>query len=633
MAVVKLPFSLHETQEKEGFLMKRGGAFGSTYQKRWFILYGTELYYFKARPKGGKGECNGLINLGDAELCEDEDPGTPFSFCIKQKVPQPRDFWLKADQKLQKKEWLLALAQKMKTTGSSTVPEMKQLKMTHDDVITGIKQMYFEKMLDIEGKFNYEEFFSPPLKRSDFEAKPMILLIGQYSVGKTSFIEYLIKRSFPGSRVGPEPTTDRFVAVMHGDEDRIIPGNALSVDQDKPFTTTNMFGTGFLSKFEGAMTSSDLLKKVTLIDTPGILSGEKQRLGREYEFSSVVKWFAQQCDAILLLFDAHKLDISDELKDAILALKGNDDKIRVVLNKADSISTQALVRVYGSLMWSLGKVINTPEVVRVYIGSFWDKPYKNVENEKLFRAEQQDLLDTLNTLPRNSTVRKVNELVKRARTLRAHILVLNHLKKQMPMIGKDKKQKELIANLAEEYKEISKASKVPLGDFPPTSIYEKLLPEKDFTKFSSLSEKMMLLMEEILNRDLPNYMNMAAPTSGGDDDDDEFNPFGDEAENGWGIPSDLQEEFSAQWSSLSPSDEPLTGGQLRQPLMDSKAPQDALKKIWTLSDIGKTGKLGKEEFILAMYLARMAANGQPVPGTLPEELIPPSRRKETLFTQ
>lgn len=26
------------------------------------------------------------------------------------------------------------------------------------------------------------------------------------------------------------------------------------------------------------------------------------------------------------------------------------------------------MRVYGALMWSLGKVLNTPEVMRVYIG-------------------------------------------------------------------------------------------------------------------------------------------------------------------------------------------------------------------------------------------------------------------------
>ena len=92
-------------------------------------------------------------------------------------------------------------------------------------------------------------------------------------------------------------------------------------------------------------------------------------------------------DRIILLFDAHKLDISDEFSEAIKAFRGQDDKIRVVLNKADQVDSQQLMRVYGALMWSLGKVINTPEVARVYLGSFWAKPLQNSENRRLFEAE------------------------------------------------------------------------------------------------------------------------------------------------------------------------------------------------------------------------------------------------------
>ena len=55
------------------------------------------------------------------------------------------------------------------------------------------------------------------------------MLVGQYSVGKTSFIKYLLGKDFPGSRIGPEPTTDKFTAVFDGPEERTIPGNALGM--------------------------------------------------------------------------------------------------------------------------------------------------------------------------------------------------------------------------------------------------------------------------------------------------------------------------------------------------------------------------------------------------------------------
>jgi len=58
---------------------------------------------------------------------------------------------------------------------------------------------------------------------------------------------------------------------------------------------------------------------------------------------------------------ARRAQVSDEFKAVISTLKGHDDKVRVVLNKADQVDMQQLMRVYGALMWSLGKVFRSPE--------------------------------------------------------------------------------------------------------------------------------------------------------------------------------------------------------------------------------------------------------------------------------
>ena len=69
----------------------------------------------------------------------------------------------------------------------------------------------------------------------------------------------------------------------------------------------------------------------------------------------------------------------------------------------------ALACRYGAMMWALGKVVNTPEVMRVYVGSFWDYPIMDVEFKRLFEAEHGDLLHDLASLPRFAAVRKVRE--------------------------------------------------------------------------------------------------------------------------------------------------------------------------------------------------------------------------------
>lgn len=212
--------------------------------------------------------------------------------------------------------------------------------LTSKDVTSitdGIKRIYFSKIRALEETYKFGSFFSPLLQEGDFEAKPSVLLLGQYSTGKSTFIKYLLGRDYPGIHIGPEPTTDRFVVVHHGPADRTTPGNTLVVQTSKPFTGLSQFGNGFLSKFQGSECDNRLLEEITLVDTPGVLSGEKQRIQRGYDFKHVCGWFASRCDLILLLFDPNKLDISDEFRSVMSTLKSHEDKVRIVLNKADQV--------------------------------------------------------------------------------------------------------------------------------------------------------------------------------------------------------------------------------------------------------------------------------------------------------
>ncbi|KAG9137175.1 hypothetical protein Leryth_011997 [Lithospermum erythrorhizon] len=375
----------------------------------------------------------------------------------------------------------------------------------------GLKKLYIQNLKPLEVTYRFNDFVAPLLTNNDFDAKPMVMLLGQYSTGKTTFINHLLKSTYPGTHIGPEPTTDRFVVVMNGPDERSIPGNTIAVQADTSFSGLTSFGTSFLSKFECSQLPHPLLEHITFVDTPGVLSGEKQRTQRSYDFTGVTSWFAAKSDLILLLFDPHKLDISDEFHRVIASLRGHDDKIRIILNKADQVDTQQLMRVYGALMWSLGKVLNSPEVMRVYIGSFNDGPINEAVigplGRELFEKEQDDLLTDLKDIPKKACDRRINEFVKRARAAKIHAHIIGHLKKEMPaMMGKAKTQQKLIDNLADEFVKIQKEHHLPPGDFPDVEQFQEVLYGYNFDKFEKLKPKMIQAVDDMLGYDIPKFL-------------------------------------------------------------------------------------------------------------------------------
>lgn len=536
------------------------------------------------------------------------------------------------------------------------------------DSVEGLKSLYRTKLLPLEQAYKFHDFHSTKLEDPDFDAKPMVLLVGQYSTGKTTFIKYLLGRDFPGMKIGPEPTSDRFIALMYDEKDDIIPGNALVLDPKKQFKPLAKFGNSFLNRFQCSLTNSPVLKDITIIDTPGLVSGtvdlERQRVDSYYDFIGVIKWFAERVDRIILMFDAHNLDISVECRRLIEALRGHDDKIRIVLNKADMIDHQQLIRVYGGLMWSLGKELQSPEVARVHIGSFWDEPFRYDVNRRLCEEEEIDLFKDLQSLPRNANLRKLNDFIKRARLAKVHAYIVSSLRKAMPsMFGKEEKKKDLIKNLGSIFNQLQREHNISPGDFPQLERMQDALQHHDFSEFRLLKPRLLEAVDTMLTENVATLIAQGSL----DEINLNFEPAmkgalmatvdrGDCAQTGWGfrvvqdmetpfgykrgegvdaghgdlewIVSKERHTYDALFTTLSPVDGKVTGAAAKSEMLKSKLPNSVLGKIWKLSDVDKDGFLDSEEFALAMHLIKLKLDGHDLPVRLPEHLVPPSKQNE-----
>lgn len=102
----------------------------------------------------------------------------------------------------------------------------------------------------------------------------------------------------------------------------------------------------------------------------------------------------------------------------------------------------------------------------------------------------------------------------------------------------------------------------------------------------------------------------------------------DSPQNEWSIKGPIKLKYTQLFNTTDRTRSGyLTGAQARNLMVQTKLPQVTLAQIWALADMDSDGRLGSEEFVLAMYLCDKALAGEKIPVTLPPDLIPPSFRK------
>jgi hypothetical protein len=198
-------------------------------------------------------------------------------------------------------------------------------------------------------------------------ARPLVLLLGNHSSGKSSFINHLLGRDI--QRTGVAPTDDAFTVLLHGDDaPRSLDGHAMTTNPDLPFVELTRFGPGLAQHLQGRMLDCELLRHVSLIDSPGMIDSVGPAWQRPYDFAAAVRWFAQKADLVLLFFDPEKPGTTGETITVLTdSLAGIDHKLRIVMNKMDLFDgMRDFARTYGALCWNLSRSLRTKDLPHIY---------------------------------------------------------------------------------------------------------------------------------------------------------------------------------------------------------------------------------------------------------------------------
>uniref|UniRef100_A0A3B4F1L5 Sarcalumenin n=2 Tax=Pundamilia nyererei TaxID=303518 RepID=A0A3B4F1L5_9CICH len=355
--------------------------------------------------------------------------------------------------------------------------------------------IYHKAVKPVEQAFKYNELRQHEVTEGEVTSKPMVLFLGPWSVGKSSMINYLLGLHGTPQQLytGAEPTTSEYTVIMHGEKFRSVEGIVMAADSSRPFSPLEKFGQNFLERLVGIEMPHKLLERVTIVDTPGIIENRKQQ-ERGYPYNEVCQWFIDRADLIFLVFDPTKLDVGGELEMLFRQMKGRESQIRLILNKADSLSTQNLMRVYGALFWSMAPLINVTEPPRVYVSSFWPYAYAPDTSRELFMKEEISLLEDLNQVIENQMENKIAFIRQHAIRVRIHTLLVDrYLQTYYDKLGWFGDPHEVFQDIVNDpdkyyiFKSILAKTNVSKFDLPDKEAYQDFFGVNPISNFKQLS--------------------------------------------------------------------------------------------------------------------------------------------------
>lgn len=133
---------------------------------------------------------------------------------------------------------------------------------------------------------------------------------------------------------------------------------------------------------------------MNIVEIPGILEVRKH-VSREFPFNDACQWFIDRADIIFLTYDPSKLDVGPETEAILDQLKGREYQTRIVLNKADQVHPEELLRVQSALIWNISPMMSSQQPPVLYTVSLWSIPFEENTPVRLLQAQEKALLQDL----------------------------------------------------------------------------------------------------------------------------------------------------------------------------------------------------------------------------------------------
>ncbi|KAK7595472.1 hypothetical protein V9T40_013297 [Parthenolecanium corni] len=417
----------------------------------------------------------------DQDDDDDDDDSIPEEELIKHReIPK----------KLRNKEHISTILQLDEEEHSDS----EKLKKVTEVTLKELKKLYDSAIKPMEVLYKYRDLSNRHFGDPEIFSKPLVLFMGPWSGGKSTIINYLLDNEYSDTalRSGAEPSPAYFNILMHGENDTILDGTQLAADWT--FSGLQKFGQGLLDRLKGHQLSRPLLEKVNIVEIPGILEIRKQ-VERVFPFNDACQWFIDRADIIFLIYDPSKLDVGPETEAILDQLKGREYQTRIILNKADQVRAEELMRVQGTLIWNISPLMSSVEPPVMYSTSLWSLPYEKGAPVKLLKAQEIAFLRDL----RAAIEKRVENKIACAR--RFAVRVRNHAKmvdcylttyyNHKSFFGNRKKISEDIIEHPQNYhiyEGLSTLTNISRYDLPDPEVYRDFFRLHPVYEFQKLSE-------------------------------------------------------------------------------------------------------------------------------------------------